>query len=68
MNKANVLANSSAGNITRCPGGCVHVNIPGVSLHLTEIQFVGLSRLVQDASANLMDETFNIILDESEDP
>lgn len=68
MNKANILAISSAGNVTRCPGGCVHVNIPGVSLHLTELQFVGLSRLVQDASANLMDETFNILLEDPEDP
>lgn len=65
MEEAKFLAKSSAGNISRCPGGCVHVNIPGISLQMTELQFIAVSRLMQDASTCLMDGALKILLDDS---
>ncbi len=65
MEKAKVLAKSSTGNVSRCPGGCIHLNIPGISLHLTELQFITLSRMMQDASSCLMDESLKILLDDT---
>ncbi|NCU33204.1 MAG: hypothetical protein EOM23_09810 [Candidatus Moranbacteria bacterium] len=65
MEKGTFLAKSSAGNITRCIGGCLHVNIPGVSLHMTEEQFIAVSRLMQDASESIMNSALKILFDDS---
>ena len=65
MEKAKLLAENSVGNIQRCPGGCVHINIPGVSLHLNEFQFVSLSRMMQEASSKLMDHTLRMLCDDT---
>lgn len=64
MEKGKFLAKSSAGNIARCPGGCVHINIPGVSLHMKELQFIAVSRLMQDASTCLMDGALKLLLED----
>jgi len=65
MENGQFLAKSSAGNVSRCPGGCIHLNIPGVSLHLTELQFITLSRLMQDASTCLLDGALKSLLDDT---
>lgn len=63
--KVKVLARNSAGSVMRCPGGVVHVNIPGVSLHLDDFQFVSLSRLVSSASEKLMDGAIKVLMEDT---
>ena len=65
MEKGHLLATSSAGVVARCPGGRVHVSIPGVSLHMTELDFLAVSRLMQEASTCLMDDSLKTLLDDS---
>ena len=65
MEKMKILVRNSVGNVMKCPGGVIHVNIPGVSLHLNEIQFVSFSRMIQEASSNLMDDALRILLDDA---
>lgn len=65
MQKAKVLAKNSTGNIVRCPGGVVHINIPGVSLHLDDFQFVSVARLVSEASSKLMDGALKVLMEDA---
>jgi len=64
MKKIKMIAKNSAGNVMRCPGGIVHINIPGVSLHLHELQFIAVARLMQDASSCLMEDALSVLLKE----
>jgi|AGTN01.3.fsa_nt_gi hypothetical protein len=64
MQKNGKLAESMAGNIIKCPEGCIHVNLAGVSLHLNEMQFLCFALMVQEASSKLMGNALNIKFDD----
>ncbi len=66
MHQSKILVkNQAIGSIFRCQHGIIHVNLCGVSLHLDEDAFLSFSRMVQEASSKLMDESLRILLDDT---
>jgi hypothetical protein len=57
-----LVTNPPLGSVFKCPGGIIHVNINGVSLHFEELVFSGFFRICQDASSKLMDDGLKNIL------
>ena len=67
MDQSKILVkNQAVGSIFRCPGGVIHVNLHGISLHLNELAFLSFARMTQEASSKLMDDGLRIILDDNE--
>ena len=65
MEKVKVLVKNSTGNVMRCSGGIVHVNIPGVSLHLDDLQFISLSRMMSEAADKLMNGALKVLMEDT---
>ncbi|MDO9464378.1 MAG: hypothetical protein Q7J67_03680 [bacterium] len=66
MDQSKVLGkNQAVGNVFKCQGGIIHVNVHGVSLHFDDLSFLNFARMVQDASSKLMDDGLkNLLKDE----
>jgi hypothetical protein len=63
MDESKMLGeNQAVGNVFKCQGGIIHVNVRGASLHFDDFSFLNFSRMVQDASVRLMDEGLKDIL------
>lgn len=63
MENMEILVKGSGGNVMKCPGGVIHVNISGVSLHLNELEFINLSRMMQEASSGLVNDVLRDLSD-----
>lgn len=64
MNQSKVLIKNQDGSIFKCQGGLIHVNLPGVSLHLNEVTFLSIARMMQKASSTLIDDGLRVLLDD----
>ena len=65
MKKGQHLAKKNGiGNVFRCSGGCVHVNMYGVSLNFNELSFLKFSNMVQEASSKMLDEGLKVLLED----
>lgn len=68
MGDAKVLAKGPMGRVAICECCVVHVDIPGISLHLNDWQFLSLAKMMNDASEKIMNTTLRILTEEREDP
>ena len=66
MGQSKILVkNQAIGSVFKCQGGVIHVNLYGMSLHFNEFAFLNFSRMVQEASSNLMDQSLRTLLDDT---
>ncbi|MDD3345612.1 MAG: hypothetical protein PHO34_04205 [Candidatus Omnitrophica bacterium] len=59
-----LVKNQPLGNVFKCPGGIVHINVGGVSLHFEEHVFLEFAGMVKEASSRLIDEGLKSILED----
>lgn len=66
MGQAKVLAKGPMGQVAMCECCVVHVDIPGMSLHLNDWQFLSLARMMNDASGKIMNATLKMLSEDEE--
>jgi hypothetical protein len=67
VKEASILAKTNIGTIFRCSGGCIHLRLPGITLHLSEFQFISVSGLMQEGAERLVGESLQTLLKSKEE-
>lgn len=64
MKQIKILSKNAMGKVAICECGVVHINIPGISLHLTDWTFVNLALMMSEASDKLMNAGLKMLCEE----